>query len=108
MGRRYTRSAKNSPRLRAGVDDGRSTPSDHVVRACAEQLCDTGVQFIPVAFHEPVCVILDSVIVVVDGEVLEPRVGFQVLLVGDLARMRHADQITQGRTHACTHVSDGS
>lgn len=67
---------KNSSRRRARVDNIKSTPSDHVVRACAEQLCDTGVQLIPVAFHEPVRVILDGVVVVVDGEVLEPRVGF--------------------------------
>lgn len=76
MGRRHTRPAKNSARLRAGVDNRKNAPSDHVVRACAEQLCDTGVQLIPVAFHEPVRVILDSVVVVVDGEVLESRVGF--------------------------------
>lgn len=59
-------------------------PSDHVIRAGPKQLGDAGVQFIPVAFHEPVCVVLDGVIVVMDCELLQPGVCFQVLLVGDL------------------------
>lgn len=41
-------------------------------------------QLIPVALHEPVRVVLDGVVVVVDCKLLQPRVGFQVLLVGDL------------------------
>lgn len=47
-----------------------AVPSDHVIRACPQQLGDAGVQLVPVALHEPVRIVLDGVIVVVDRELL--------------------------------------
>lgn len=58
--------------------------SNHVVRARSQQLGNAGVQFIPIALHEPLGIVLDSVVVMVHSELPQPRVGRQVLLVCDL------------------------
>lgn len=71
---------------------------NHVVRACSQQLGNAGVQLIPVALHEPVCVILDRVVVVMDRELLQSRVRCQVLLVGDLESAAHNPQRANGST----------
>lgn len=46
--------------------------ADHIVRACPKQLGDASVQLIPVPLHKPVRVVLDCVVVVAHGEVLQP------------------------------------
>lgn len=76
--------------------------SNHVVRACTQQLGDASVKLIPVALHEPVGIVLNGVVVVMNRELLQPRVRNQVLLVRDLdgAERPSAPTAATGNTYA--------